>query len=247
MDKLGYWILDTACSDLKKTNEAGFNITLSVNISAKQLESESFLDNLQEIIEKHHLIDRYRFGLALATKSNLITRDIDLLQAIRRHSPVLIKITITTCDDDLAKRIEPNAPLSSERFAAIRELSRQGIFAGILLMPVLPFLEDNEENVIGMVRLARENGAGFIYPAFGVTLRQNQRAWYFEQLDRLFPGLKQKYLAQYGNAYECTSPKAKLLWQSLKQECDRVGILYRMPDIIKAYQSGYGARQPSLF
>jgi EAL domain-containing protein (putative c-di-GMP-specific phosphodiesterase class I) len=68
MDKLGYWILDTACSDLKKTNEAGFNITLSVNISAKQLESESFLDNLQEIIEKHHLIDRYRFGLALPPK-----------------------------------------------------------------------------------------------------------------------------------------------------------------------------------
>lgn len=193
------------------------------------------------------LIDRYGFGLALATKSNLVTRDIDLLQAIRQHSPVLIKVTITTWDDDLAKRIEPNAPLPSERFAAIQELSQQGIFAGILLMPVLPFLEDNEENIMGIVRLARENGARFIYPAFGVTLRQNQRAWYFEQLDRLFPGLKHKYIARYGNAYECTSPKAKLLWQLLKSECERAGILYRMKDIISAYQSGYGERQPSLF
>ncbi len=193
------------------------------------------------------LINNYRFGAAIATKSNLVTRDIDILKEIQLHSPVLIKITITTWDDELCKKIEPNVAVSSERFAAIRELSGQGIFAGILLMPVLPFLEDNEDNIRGIIHLAHENGAKFIYPAFGVTLRQNQREWYFKKLDEQFPALKNKYIQQYGYAYECRSPKAKELWRLFRKECDSCGMLYRMEDIINAYKDGYGDTQLSLF
>jgi len=195
------------------------------------------------------LIDAYEFGVAIATKSTLITRDADILQSIREHSPVLCKITITTADDELSKKIEPGAPASSARFQAIAELSEKGFFAGVLLMPVLPFLEDTEENILSIVGLAGKAGARFIYPAFGMTLRQNQRDWYLDRLDRLFPEqkLRERYLKQFGNRYECRSPKLKQLWILFSQACEKEGILYQMKDIVNSYKRGYTGRQLSLF
>lgn len=193
------------------------------------------------------LINRYRFGVSIATKSDLITRDINILKAISIHSPVLIKITITTANDALCKKIEPNAAAPSARFAVIKKLSEEGIFSGILLMPVLPFIEDNEENINSIIKLAHENGAKFIYPAFGVTLRQNQREWYYNNLDKYFPSIKEKYIAHFGDSYKCLSPKAKELWSLFQNECDRYGILYKMNDIVKDYKHGYGDAQLSLF
>lgn len=193
------------------------------------------------------LIDTYRFGVAIATKSDLITRDIDVLSSIRRHSPVLVKITVTTADDSLCQKLEPRVAAASRRFAAIRALAARGIFTGLLLMPVLPFLTDTELNIRAIIRLAYENGAKFIYPAFGVTLRQNQRDWYYQQLDAQFPGLKQKYINRFGHTYECHSPNAKILWPLFQQECERLGILYKMQDIIAHYQQGYGDKQLTLF
>ncbi|SET33927.1 DNA repair photolyase [Natronincola peptidivorans] len=192
-------------------------------------------------------INTFGFGVSIATKSHLIIRDKDVLSRIKQHSPVLVKITITTCDDQLCKKIEPNVSISSERFLAVKELSQQDIFTGILLMPVLPFLQDNEKNISGIIRLAHESGARFIYPAFGVTLRQNQREWYFQKLDQLFPGIKNQYIKQYGNSYQCTSKKARALWTLFERECQRLGILYRMKDIIKGYKEGYGSKQLSFF
>lgn len=193
------------------------------------------------------LINANGFGVSIITKSDLIIRDIDILKRIKSHSPVLVKITITTCDDMLCNKIEPNVAVSSKRFSVIKKLSDNDIFAGILLMPVLPFLEDNEENIQGIVKQAHKNGARFIYPAFGVTLRQNQRDWYYRKLDEKFPGIKQKYISYFGNNYECYSPKAKALWNLFRKECDKYGILYKMSDIIEAYKSGYEANQLSLF
>lgn len=193
------------------------------------------------------LINRYRFGVSIATKSNLISRDIDILKAISVHSPVLTKITITTADDTLCKKIEPNVATSSDRFATINKLAGKGIFAGILLMPVLPFIEDTAGNILSIIKLAHENGAKFIYPAFGVTLRQNQRGWYYNKLDELFPSIKEKYILHYGNAYECRSLKAKELWEIFQNECDRRSILYKMEDVVKAYKQGYGDTQLSIF
>ena len=192
-------------------------------------------------------INRYRFGVSIATKSDLISKDIDILKAISVHSPVLIKITITTADDTLCKKLEPNVATSSDRFATINKLTEKGIFAGILLMPVLPFIEDTVENIRSIIKLAHGNGAKFIYPAFGVTLRQNQREWYYNKLDELFPSIKEKYITHYGNTYECHSPKAKELWEIFRNECDRVSILYKMEDIIKAYKEGYEDAQLSIF
>ncbi len=193
------------------------------------------------------LIDRYRFGVAIATKSSLITRDIAVLQDIKTHSPVLAKITITAFDDALCQKIERNVSLSSERFQAVRALSDNGIFTGVLLMPVLPFVEDTVENVLEIVQTAADCGAKFVYPAFGVTLRQNQRDWFLQRIEESFPGTKQKYIRQFGNNYQCISPKAGELWSVFKEECDRLGMLYQMPEIINAYKKGYGESQLSLF
>lgn len=193
------------------------------------------------------LINRHGFGVAIATKSDLVLRDIDILKEISTHSPVLIKITITCAEDALCRKIEQRAPLSSQRFEAIKKLSEAGINAGVLLMPVLPFIEDNEENILEIVRRANDSGAKFIYPAFGVTLRQNQRDWYFEKLDELFPSVKQKYIEAFGSAYECRSPKSKELMKLFQRECDKLGISYKMNDIISTYKEGYGDGQLSLF
>lgn len=193
------------------------------------------------------LINRYNFGVAIATKSSLILRDTDILKKINSHSPVLIKITITAADDTLCKMVEPMAPPSSERFEALRELSRAGIYAGILLMPVLPFIEDNEENIKAIVAKAHDCGAKFIYPGFGVTLRQNQRAYYYKKLDELFPGLKNRYIQQFGNSYSCASPSTQALWKCFASECEHRGMRYKMKDIISDYRIERSSPQISFF
>lgn len=114
-------------------------------------------------------------------------------------------------------------------------------------MPVLPFIEDNNDNIIKIVKLAYESGAKFIYPAFGMTLRDKQRVWYFKNLDEKFPGLKKSYLEEYGSNYECRSPGAKELWSVFALECDKYGILYEMKDIVRAYRRKFEINQISLF
>ncbi len=193
------------------------------------------------------LIDKYKFGSAIATKSDLVTRDIDIFKSIQAHSPVIIKITITSYDDELCRKIEPNVSVSSRRFEAIRKLSENGLFAGILMMPILPFIDDTEENIRNIVKGAYESGAKFIFPSFGVTLRQNQRDWFYLKLDEKFPGIKQKYIHQFGDSYVCNSINGKYLKQIFKEECTKYGIIYKMDDIINTYKGSYKNPQLSIF
>ena len=188
------------------------------------------------------LINKYNFGIAIATKSPLVTRDIDILKKISKHSPVLIKVTITTFDDALCKKIEPNVAPSSERFKAIKMLSEAGIYTGILLMPILPFVNDNEDNIRNIVRGAYEAGAKFIYAyGMGMSLRTNQRIYYYEKLNEKFNdrSLVKRYIESYGNNYECSSLNSDKLWKVFVSECDKYNIIYRMEDIIKDYRKNY--------
>lgn len=193
------------------------------------------------------LIDKYGYGIAIDTKSNLITRDIDILKSIKVHSPIITKITITTCDDRLSRIVEPNVSSSSERFDSIRKLSESGIYTGILMGPILPFIEDSEENIRGIIDLAYDSGAKFINFHPRVTLRDNQREWYYDKLDESFPNLKYKYIQTYGYKYNCISPKYKNLLQIFKEECDKKNIIYKMEDIIEDYKNKYRTTQISLF
>ncbi len=204
-----------------------------------------------EQLSRHaaELIDAYNFGLTVITKSPLITRDIDIFTSIKEHSPVLLKMTVTTCDDELSRLVEPKVAVSSKRFEALAKMSDSGLFTGITLMPVLPFIEDNDENIRGIVKTAAQCGVRIIYAAFGMTLRGNQREYYFNKLNRIFGAESPvpKYIKKYGNYYECPSPRAKHLWKIFTEECDKYGILYNMKDIIRAYKQGYENTQLTFF
>lgn len=192
------------------------------------------------------LIRRYGFGAAFTTKSSLCTRDADLLADIAQHAPVCARLTITCADDDLCQRIEPNVSPSSERFAALRQLTEAGVYAGVWLNPVLPFITDTEENILGVVRQAAEAGAKFVVCFFGMTLRSGNREYYFNALERDFPGVRSKYLTTFGNAYECDSPNAERLYEVFRVECTRLGLAWRFADV----NAGMMQRQPrqiSLF
>ena len=147
-------------------------------------------------------------------------------------------LTVTTASDRLASRIEPRAPSPSLRLKALEGLSRRGIFAGVALMPVLPFLEDNVENVLSVVDAASDAGARFVYPAFAVSLRDRQRDYYYEQLDQNFPGVREKYERRYGERYWCTSPAAKELWAAFTERCEERGLLWEMDHIVHAARLG---------
>ena len=195
------------------------------------------------------LLDAYGFGVAIATKSDLIVRDIDILTLMHEHVPVLCKLTITTCDDALAAKIEPGAPSPSRRLEAVRRLSAAGLPVCVLLMPVLPFLEDTEENVVEVAERAAEAGARYLYPAFGMTQRDRQRDWYYRELEARFPGqgLAERNRRAFGDRYWCVSPRARRLWEAVSARCRALGLLYEMKHIVSSYQKGYGDRQLTFF
>lgn len=191
------------------------------------------------------LIEKYGFGVGIDTKSTLILRDLDVLKRIAKNSSCIVKITITTSDDSLAKIIEPFAPSSSQRFKALEALHNAGIYAGILLMPILPFINDSEENIKELVYQAHVHHAKFIFSAFGVTLRDNQRDYFYYCLDHYFPGKRDLYEKYYHNTYSCNSLQSKRLETVFKEECHKYGIVYSMKDIIKGYKKE-PIRQESL-
>jgi DNA repair photolyase len=193
------------------------------------------------------IINEFGFGAALTTKSALISRDTDILKEIQSHSPVIAKITVTCAEDAVSKKIEPNVSVSSERFGALKRLADKGVFCGVLMMPILPFINDTAENIAALVGKAKENGAKFIFPSFGLTLRANQRDYFYEKLDNLFPGIKNKYIKTFGGEYACNSLKYAGLSAIFKSECRKAKIIYKMNEIIDAYKSKYAALQQNLF
>jgi DNA repair photolyase len=149
------------------------------------------------------LLKEFNQGAFILTKSDLVLRDLDLLTDINNRYSAKVAFTITTYDDEVAKKIEPYSPLPSERYKAMRILANAGIEVGIMMSPLLPFILNNEDNIRNIIKQAKENGASFIIPGFGVTLRDRQREYYYQQLDQHYPGLKDKYIKQYGNKYFC--------------------------------------------
>ncbi|MDR1847684.1 MAG: radical SAM protein [Bacteroidales bacterium] len=185
------------------------------------------------------LVNDYRFGIAISTKSSLIARDVDVLKAITKHSPVICKVTITTYDSDLCSIIEPNVSSTVKRLETIATLAQNGIYCGVLLMPLLPFINDNRENVFAILHAAKSAGASFVYPYFGVTLRDSQRKYFYDRLDEHFPNMKQRYISTFGDSYACQQYSTTILYRDMEAEAHRIGILCRMQDIIRDYRGRY--------
>jgi len=187
------------------------------------------------------VIARFGFPVHVITKSDLVLKDLDALCEINQVYAA-VSFTVTAADDDLAKKVEPGAPLVSARLRAMRVLAEHGLHTGLTMMPVLLFIEDNEENIRQIVEQAHAHGAAYIMPSFGVTLRDRQRAYYYDGLDELFPGLRQKYERAYGERYHCPVPDAERLSSLFHELCRQYGIATHMTP----YQPG-AAKQLSLF
>lgn len=194
------------------------------------------------------LADRYRFGVVVITKSDLVCRDADMFAAIGSHSPAAVNITITAADDAVAKRIEPHAASSADRFRAIEKLSAQDILCGVLLLPVLPFITDTRENISAIVSRAAEAGAAFVYAEkyFAVSLRDRQRTYFYDRLDEQFPGIRERYERAFGDQYWCGSPDTGL-WDFFVRECDAAGILWRHEEIDSLLTRRSSDAQSTLF
>jgi DNA repair photolyase len=174
------------------------------------------------------VIRQHQYPVHIITKSDLVTRDSDILKDIHK-TYAAVSFTITTADDALAKKLEPGAPPSSARFKAMRALADAGIHTGVTMMPILPFIEDTVENITALVEMAHQAGASYILPWFGMSLRAGSRDYYYDKLDQLFPGVKPKYVQQYGGRYECNSPHWRNLDDVFQKLVNKYGIATQMP------------------
>lgn len=184
------------------------------------------------------LIYDYGFGFTVITKSDRILRDLDLLQKINEKTKCVVQITLTTYDEDLCRKIEPNVSTTRERFEVLKKLRDAGIPAVVWLSPILPFINDTEDNISNILDMCVEAKVyGIICFGMGLTLREGNREYFYKQLDRLFPGLKEKYIRTYGNQYMIASPGNSHLMRLFHQTCSKNGIVHNNEQIFQYLQT----------
>lgn len=187
------------------------------------------------------LLAQYHYPVHVMTKGTLVTRDADLLKEIA-NTYAAVSFTITTADDELAHVLEPGAPLPSARFQAMKELAAQGVYTGVTLMPVLPFINDSIEDIIEIVEKAADAGASYILPMFGVTLRNGSRQYFYQEIEKIFPKMPKRYKTYFGDRNECISPNHHYLNEAFCNSIETLGISSEM----KFYVPGE-KKQLSLF
>jgi len=199
----------------KKKGTVGFG---SMNDPYMPIEKEQLL-----VRKALDLIYQRKFPAHIITKSDLVCRDIDLLQKIGKIYSA-VTFSIITPNDELAKTIEPSAPLPSERFNAIKKLNEAGIYTGIAMIPTLPFITDNIQNIGQLIDKAKESGAQYILPSFGVTLREGSREHFYKHLKKSHPSCVESYKRTFGLKYECTSPDYQNLKTFFNEKCQKEDI-----------------------
>lgn len=206
---------------------------------------------LEHVRKALSLIDEHGFGFTVITKSNRILRDLDLLQKINEKTKCVVQMTLTTYDEELCRKIEPHVCTTGERFAVLKRMREAGIPTVVWLTPILPFINDTEENLTGILEMCAEAGVyGVINYGMGLTLREGNREYFYEQLDRLFPGLKGKYIRTYGNRYEIESPNNRRLMKIFRQKCGESGIVHDNEEIfryLRTFEEKDTVRQMSLW
>ncbi len=195
------------------------------------------------------VIARHGFGLAIQTKSDLILRDLDLLEEINCTAKCVVQMTLTTYDDKLCKILEPNVCNTKRRIEVLEIMQEQGIPTIVWITPILPFINDTEENVTAILKeCARVGVKGIIDFGMGLTLREGDREYYYAALDKHFPGMKERYVKRYGNAYDLPSPNSRMLLKVFHQFCEENGMMHR-PEECFQYMNELPERyqQMSLF
>jgi len=172
------------------------------------------------------LIEYYGFGLAIQTKSDLILRDLDLLKSIQKNAKCVVQMTLTTYDEALCAILEPHVCTTKRRVEVLHIMQEAGIPTIVWMTPILPFINDSVENIKGLLDYCIQAKVyGILCFNMGLTLRDGDRQYYYQQLDNHFPGLKERYIKKYGNAYEIPTPNNQKLLQLLKTTCKNYGII----------------------
>ena len=183
------------------------------------------------------IISRHGFGVAVQTKSDRIMQDIDLLDEINKKAKCVVQMTLTTYDDELCGIIEPNVCNTKRRIEVLEAMQERGIPTVVWLTPILPFINDTEENIRPILNeCVRVGVKGIICFDMGLTLREGDREYFYEALDKHFPGMKERYIRRYGNAYELPSPDSKELMRMFHEICKENNIISR-PSECFAYMS----------
>ena len=185
---------------------------------------ESKICNVRKALD---LASQYGFGFTLITKSDSVLRDLDLLKSINDKTKCVVQMTLTTYNEDLCKKIEPNVSTTKERVEALKKLNKAGISTVVWLCPILPFINDTEENIRGILEYCIEARVyGVICFGMGLTLREGSREYFYSQLDRLFPHMKEKYIHIYGAQYQVNSLKNNELMKLFHQICEDNNIVH---------------------
>ena len=193
------------------------------------------------------IVYKYGFGLAIQTKSDRILEDIDLLDKINRESKCVVEMTLTTWDDELCRILEPNVCNTKRRIEVLEEMNKRGIPTIVWLTPILPFINDTEENIRNILtECARVSVKGVICWDMGLTLREGDREYYYAALDKHFPGLKERYIERYGCSYEVPSPKSYELMKLFRTICNEKGMMCD-PDECFRYMNDFPDKQISIF
>lgn len=194
------------------------------------------------------VIDKYGFGATVITKSSAVLDDLDLYKRINQKTKAVVQMTLTTYDEKLCKVLEPNVSTTKERFEALKILRDNNIPTVVWLTPILPFINDNLDNLKGILKYCIEAQVkGIICFGMGVTLREGDREYFYENLDKSFPGLKDKYIQNYGNAYNCPSENEAELMDYFHETCQSYGIMDNPKDVFKYLQTFEDKKQMKLF
>lgn len=192
---------------------------------------EKSIGNVRKALQ---LAVQYGFGFSLITKSDLVLRDLDLLKQINHQTKCVVQMTLTTFDEDLCKKIEPHVSTTKERFEALKILNENGIPTIVWLCPILPFINDTEENLRGILNYCIEAKVrGILCFGMGLTLREGNREYFYSQLDQFFPGMKERYQKTYGDQYVLNSPHHEDLMNLFHQICEEHQIMYHNNEIFK--------------
>ncbi|GHU72934.1 radical SAM protein [Clostridia bacterium] len=206
-------------------------------------------EELQVTRRALELIDSLGFGIAIQTKSTRILRDLDLFKSINAKTKAVVQMTLTTYDEDLCRILEPRVSTTAERFRALEVFRDAGIPTVVWMCPILPFINDTEENLRGLLDYCiRAEVKGIIYFGIGLTLRDGDRDYFYKKLDEHFPGMKRRYIDTFGLSYECLSSDHDRLEAILRDTCQRHGIMCDSGEIF-AYLNRFElkAQQLSLF
>ena len=152
-------------------------------------------NDLNYIRKSLELIYRYGFGFTCITKSDLVLRDLELIKKINEKTKAVIQMTLTTYDEDLCRKLEPNVAGTYRRFEVLKKLNDNNIPTIVWLCPILPFINDTDDNINGILDYCIDaNVKGIICFGMGTTLREGNREYFYKMLDDDFPGIKDKYI-----------------------------------------------------